>query len=108
MTINNIKIAAAAALLGVTLLPLAAQAQGINQRLRDQHSRIRQGIGSDQLTRGEQYRLDRRDASIHHQEAVDRRFDHGHLTPGEHRQINRELNRSSRRIYRDKHNGFVR
>ena len=110
---NSIKLAAAAALLGVTLLPVAAQAQsinqqGINQRLHDQHSRIHQGVGSDQLTRGEQYRLNRRDASIHHQEYVDRRFDNGHLTRGEHRQLNRELNQSSRRIYQDKHNGSVR
>ena len=105
---NSIKLAAAAALLGVTLLPVAAQAQSINQRLQNQHARIRQGVGSDQLTRGEQYRLNRRDASIHRQEYVDRRFDHGHLTRGEHRQLNRELNQSSRRIYQDKHNGSVR
>ena len=108
MTINNVKYFATAAALAAALLPVAAQAQGINERFQDQHQRIRQGVGSGQLTRGEQRRLNRRDASIHSQERVDRRFDNGHLTGGERRQLNRELNHSSRSIYRDKHNAFVR
>ncbi len=108
MKINTIKLLAGAALLSAAFLPVAAQAQGINQRLHDQHSRIHQGVGSDQLTRGEQYRLNRRDAHIHAQERLDRRFDHGHLTPGERRNLNRDLNRSSAAIYRDKHNAAIR
>ncbi len=108
MKINSIKIWAAAALLGAALVPMAAQAQGINQRLNSQHQRIRQGVGSGQLTRGEQYRLNRRDAHIHGQERLDRRFDNGHLTGGERRNLNRELNHSSSRVYQDKHNGYVR
>ena len=108
MTLNNVKYFAAAAALAATLVPMAAQAQGINQRLNNQHQRIRQGVGSGQLTRGEQGRLNRRDAYIHGQERLDRRFDNGHLTGGERRQLNHELNHSSRRIYQDKHNAFVR
>lgn len=108
MKLNTIKLLAGAALLSAAFLPMAAQADSINQRLHDQHSRIHQGVGSDQLTRREQYRLNRRDARIHAQEHIDRRFDHGHLTPGERRNLNRELNRSSGAIYRDKHNAAVR
>ena len=108
MKINTIKLLAGIALLGATLAPMAAQAQGINQRLNNQHGRIHQGVGSDQLTRGEQYRLNRRDAYIHGQERLDRRFDNGHLTAGERRGLNRELNHSSAAIYRDKHNAAVR
>ena len=108
MTLNNIKYVAAAAALTAALLPVAAQAQGINQRLNNQHRRIHQGVESGQLTRGEQYRLNRRDAYIHSQERVDRRFDNGHLTGGERRQLNRELNHSSHRVYQDKHNAFAR
>ncbi len=103
------KYIAAAAALAAALVPMAAQAQGgINGRLNSQHQRIRQGVGSGQLTRGEQYRLNRRDARIHAQEHLDRRFDNGHLTGGERRQLNRELNHSSSHIYQDKHNAFVR
>lgn len=108
MKLNMIKLLAGAALLSAAFLPLAAQAQGINQRLHDQHGRIHQGVGSGQLTRGEHRRLNRRDAMIHAQEHVDRRFDHGHLTGGERRGLNRELNHSSRVIYRDKHNAPIR
>ncbi len=108
MTINSMKYLAAAAALTAALVPMAAQAQGINQRLNNQHARIRQGVGSGQLTRGEQYRLNRRDAYIHGQERLDRRFDNGHLTGGERRQLNNELNHSSSRIYQNKHNAAVR
>ena len=108
MTINTVKYLAAAAALAAALVPMAAQAQGINQRLNSQHQRIRQGVVSGQVTRGEQYRLNRRDARIHAQEHLDRRFDNGHLTGGERRNLNRELNNSSGHIYQDKHNAAVR
>ena len=108
MTLNSLKYVAAAAALAAALVPMAAQAQGINQRLNNQHQRIRQGVGSGQLTRGEQYRLNRRDAYIHGQERLDRRFDNGHLTRGDRRQLNNELNHSSGRIYQDKHNAYTR
>lgn len=108
MTLNNMKYVAAAAALAATLLPITAQAQGINQRLNSQHRRIHQGVGSDQLTRGEQRRLNRRDARIHAQEHLDRRFGNGHLTGSERRNLNHELNHTSDAIYRDKHNAAVR
>ncbi len=108
MKLNSTILIAGTALLGAAFLPLTAQAQNINQRLNDQHGRIRQGVGSDQLTRHEQYRLNRSDARIRAQEHLDRRFDHGHLTTGERRNLNRELNHTSGAIYRDKHNAAVR
>ena len=108
MTLNTVKYIAAAAALAAALVPMAAQAQGINQRLNNQHQRVRQGVQSGQLTRGEQYRLNRRDAYIHGQERLDRRFDNGRLTGGERRNLNRELNHSSSRVYQDKHNAAVR
>lgn len=108
MTTNTVKYLTAAAALAAALVPMAVQAQGINQRLNNQNRRIHQGVGSGQLTRREQYRLNRRDAYIHGQERLDRRFDNGHLTGGERRQLNRELNHSSGRVYQDKHNAYVR
>ena len=84
-----------------------SHSQGINQRLHDQHARIRQGVGDDQLTWRETRNLDRRDARVARQEQRDRFFHHGHLTTRERHQINGELNRDSRAIYRDKHNDHV-
>lgn len=108
MKINNVKYIAAAAALAAALMPMAAQAQSVNQRLNEQHRRIHQGVESGQLTRGEQYRLNRRDAYVRAQEHLDRRFDHGHLTSSERRNLNHDLNHSSGAIYHDKRNGYVR
>ena len=116
MTMNAItfKCLAPVLLLGALALPAGAQTpppmhpHSINARLHDQHERIHQGVGSGQLTRGEQYRLNTRDARIHRQERRDRRFDNGKLTSSERRHLQRELNGSSRAIYRDKHNNRVR
>ena len=80
----------------------------VNQRLRDQHARIRQGMHSGELTRGEVRNLNRRDARVLRQERRDRFFHAGHLTPGERRHLNGELNHDSGTIYRDKHNDRVR
>ena len=114
MKINTMKIIAPALLLGALALPATAQMpppfhhhQGINARLHNQQERIHQGVGSDQLTRREQYRLDARDSRIRTQEYRDR-ISGGKFTPAERRHIQRELNHSSRAIYRDKHNNWVR
>jgi hypothetical protein len=76
----------------------------INQRLENQHDRIQAGIKDDQLTKNEATQLRAEDAAIHAQERVYRHANDGKLTNAERRQLNRELNRSSRQIYRDRHN----
>ena len=76
----------------------------INQRLENQKDRIQAGTKDDQLTKGERTKLRANDAAIHAQEKVYRHANDGKLTNGEKRQLNRELNRNSRQIYRDRHN----
>lgn len=76
----------------------------INQRLENQHDRIQAGTKDDQLTKNERTHLRANDAAIHAQERVYRRANGGTLTHGEKKQLNRELNRNSRNIYRDRHN----
>jgi hypothetical protein len=76
----------------------------VNQRLENQHDRIQAGIKDDQLTRGEATRLRADDAAVRAEEKVDRKANDGKLTAGERRQLNRQLNRTSRQIYRDRHN----
>jgi hypothetical protein len=76
----------------------------INQRLENQHDRIQAGTKDDQLTKGERTHLRADDAAIRAQERVYRQANDGRLTKNERRQLNRELNRSSRQIYRARHN----
>jgi hypothetical protein len=77
----------------------------VNDRRADQQQRIANGVRSGQLTAGETGKLETREAKINHQVRADRKASGGKLTPQEHKQINREQNRASRQIYRDKHNG---
>jgi hypothetical protein len=75
------------------------------QRRENQQDRIAQGIRSGQLTAGETSRLENREQGINQQIRADRQADGGKLTSGEKAQINRQQNRASRAIYRNKHNG---
>ena len=116
MNINITKYIAPALLLGALALPATAQTpppppfhhpHNINARFHDQQARIHQGVRSGQLTRREQYRLDARDSRIRTQEYRDR-LSGGKFTRAERHHIQRELNGSSRAIYRDKHNDHTR
>ncbi len=90
----------------LAVLGLAAPAFGaeVDRRLHRQQSRIAEGMESGQLTPGEAARLEKRDARIHQEIHRDRVANGGKLTAAEKRQINHEENRTSRQIYRAKHN----
>ena len=94
----------ASLVLMMVMLPVAGLAQdhSINKRQRDQQQRIRQGIRSGELTRREARRLEWQEARIRRDEARSRRSG-GTFTPRERARIQRELNHSSRNIYRQKH-----
>ena len=78
--------------------------RGIEARQRHQMARIEQGERSGALTYREAERLERQEARIERQE--DRfRTSGGQFTPRERAKIQRELNRESRQIYRQKHDG---
>ncbi len=80
----------------------------IQQRKNHQQARIAQGVRSGQLTPRETAHLEGREASINRQERSMRRADNGHLTRADRATLNRRQNRTSRAIYRDKHNAAVR
>jgi hypothetical protein len=90
-----------------------AQVQNVNpksevgQRERLQQERIAQGVKSGQLTSGETSRLEGRESRINREVHNDRAANGGTLTPAERRQVNRQEDRTSRAIYRKKHNGRV-
>jgi hypothetical protein len=78
----------------------------VNQRLENQQDRIGQGIQSGQLTAGEAANLETKESAITKEVGADRQANGGKLTQAERAQVNHQLNRTSRQIYRDKHNGL--
>lgn len=72
------------------------------KRQHEQQQRIRQGIRSDELTRGEVRSLEKDQRSIN-REIRESRSD-GVVTRAERRDIRQEQNQASRHIFRAKHN----
>jgi hypothetical protein len=87
----------------VALLPLAASAGEIQNRLNDQHARIHQGLVDGALSPGEAHRLAWADDRIAAERDRDLRANGGHLTPGEFDRLNRQENDISNRIAFDEH-----
>jgi CRISPR/Cas system-associated endoribonuclease Cas2 len=91
-------------------LPLVAAAgtrdPGVNQRQHNQQHRIQQGVKSGELTRGETRRLEAEQRHIRHAEA--RYKSDGQLTRAERADLQHDLNRSSRHLYNQKHDGQSR
>lgn len=79
----------------------------VGQRERNQQERIAQGVKSGQLTAGETANLEGREARINKEVHNERAANGGKLTPAERRQVNRQEDRTSRAIYRKKHNARV-
>jgi hypothetical protein len=97
-------IAASAGAQTPTTTPADQTPPTINQRLENQRDREQAGVKDDQLTKGETTHLRADDAAIRAQEKVYRKANDGKLTKGERKQLNKELNRTSNQIYRDRHN----
>lgn len=95
------------------LLPLAcglalaftSHAQTINQRVDNQRERIAAGRADGQLTNREARQLRADDRGVKKQERAERRADGGHLTAGQRRQMQGELNQDSRQIHRERMRG---
>ena len=83
--------------------PPAQHPRGINAREHRQVQRIKEGRQNDELTRGELDRLRADEAAVRAEERVYRRSGDG-LNRWERRDLQRDLNRTSREIYRAKHN----
>lgn len=88
----------------VSALSSLAMAAEVDRRENRQQERIGQGVQSGQLTPGETAHLERQEQRIDNQVKAERAANGGHLTAAERRQVNREENRESRRIYAAKHN----
>ena len=85
------------------LMATLALAGPYTYREERQQDRIAQGVASGQLTPGETARLEREEARI---EAERRAFwADGNLSPAERAKLTHDLNKTSRDVYRLKHNG---
>jgi len=88
----------------VALIPLAASAGEVENRVHTEQARINQGVRNGSMTYGEYHRTEGRLDQIQAQRNRDLRAGGGHLTAGQYAQLNREENGLSSRVYFDKHN----
>jgi hypothetical protein len=80
-----------------------ARPRGIDTRQHRQAARIGAGVRSGEVTRGELNRVRADEAALRAEERIYRRSGNG-LNRWERRDLQRDLNRTSREIYRTKHN----
>jgi len=92
--------------LSMSIAVFAQETPRVDRRERHQQRRIRQGVRSGELNRREARRLERQQAVTHAQEAAAKAD--GKVTKRERRHLNRRENRTSRHIYRQKHDSQKR
>jgi hypothetical protein len=75
----------------------------VNRRETRQQNRIANGVKSGSLSPKQTANLEKREASVQNREQKDMAAHNGHLTKAEQKGINRQQNRISKSIYKDKH-----
>jgi predicted transglutaminase-like cysteine proteinase len=75
----------------------------VNRREAKQQQRIGNGVKSGKLNSQQAAHLEKREASVQNREQKDMAKHNGHLTKAEQKGINRQQNRISKSIYKDKH-----
>jgi hypothetical protein len=76
----------------------------VNGREEAQQQRIANGVKNGKLSAQQTANLEKREASVQKREQRDMAKNNGHLTKAEQNGINRQQNRISKSIYKDKHN----
>jgi len=104
MKVSALVLLASTVLGTVAFNPSIASAGEVANRLENQQDRIHQGVKDGQINHREYKNLEHHEASINKQRLADLKKDGGHLTAKDYRQLNREENRVSNAIYRDRHN----
>jgi uncharacterized lipoprotein YajG len=77
----------------------------VNAREQNQQDRIANGVKNGTMTPGQASRVENREQNIENQQKADMAAHNGHLTKAEQKQLNKEQNHVSKRIYKDKHEG---
>ena len=89
---------------GLLMSGLSYADELIHQRKENQQDRIAQGVKSGSLTPQETANLEHKEANLNHEIRSERKANGGNLTNKEKAQVNRQQNRLSKNIYKDKHN----
>jgi hypothetical protein len=96
-----------AILMVLSLLAIPAAHAGVDVREHRQRARIREGVRSGELTGREAARLRAEQTALRAEERSYRSTGGG-LSPWERRDLRRDLNRGSRHIHRQNHDGQSR
>lgn len=75
----------------------------VNRREGRQQKRIANGIQSGKLNSQQASNLEKRETNLQNHEQADMAKHNGHLTKAEQKGLNRQENRISKTIYKDKH-----
>ena len=75
----------------------------VNRREANQQKRIGNGVANGKLTSKQATHLEKRETAVQNREKRDMAKNNGHLTKAEQRGINRQQNRISHTIAKDKH-----
>jgi hypothetical protein len=75
----------------------------VNQREQNQQNRIANGMKNGTLNSKQASNIERRETAVQNREKADMAKNNGHLTKAEQNGINRQQNRISKTIYKDKH-----
>jgi hypothetical protein len=75
----------------------------VNGREENQQQRIANGVSSGKLTSQQTANLENRETGVQNREKADMAKNNGHLTKAEQNGINRQQNRISKSIAKDKH-----
>ncbi len=75
----------------------------VNRREQNQQNRIANGMKNGTLNSKQATNLEKRETAVQNREKKDMAAHNGHLTKAEQNGINRQQNRISRSIYKDKH-----
>ena len=78
---------------------------GLDQRQANQEKRIEQGVASGQLNKKETIRLEKREGKLQADKLLAKAD--GKVTPQERKKLQREANRDSKAIYKQKHDKQV-
>src|ERR1700758_285227 len=113
---STIRISFLSTALAILALPVVAQStapstpvtgESIQDRKENQQDRIANGAKSGQLTAGETSSLEKKEATINHEERDMRKLDNGKLTTADKKTLTQQQNQVSKQIYQDKHNSAV-
>jgi hypothetical protein len=74
----------------------------VNQREQNQQDRIANGVKNDKLTPGQTANLEKGEQRLQNNQKKDMAADNGHLTKTDQKQLNKEANHMSNKIYKDK------